>query len=112
MGMTTTFRTVGCHLAAVLGGVIAAASLWIVGAIVLFWTGALGYALNTGAFVALLVGAAASPWIYLRTKRLVPQRVKFVLTFLIALLSVLVYVCVTIAVTQPHTVIFGNALFR
>jgi hypothetical protein len=103
---------VGRHLVAVVGGVVTAVGLWVVCVILLFWTGALSYALNTGFFVAFLLTAAAAPWMYLRTKKLAPQRVKLLLTFLSAMLGVLLCVCVTIAVKQPHTVIFGNALFR
>jgi hypothetical protein len=102
----------GRHLLALIGGVIAAIAISVVCAVLLFWAGALFYALNTSFFLALALTAAASPWVYLRTKRRNPQRIKPVLTFLASMLSVLLYVCIAIAIKNPHTVIFGNTLFR
>jgi hypothetical protein len=102
----------GRHLLAVISGVIAAIALSVVCAILLFWAGALFYALNTSFFLALALSAAAGPWAYLRTKRLNPQHIKPLLTFLASMLSVLLYLCITIAIKNPHTVIFGTTLFR
>src|ERR1700744_6470992 len=103
---------VGRYLVAMVSGIIAAIALSVVCAILLFWAGALFYALNTSFFLAFALSAPASPWIYLRTKTRNPQRIKPLLTFLAAMLSVLLYLCITIAIKNPHTVIFGTTLFR
>src|ERR1700759_2496286 len=103
---------VGRYLVAMVSGVVAAIALSVVCAILLFWAGALFYALNTSFFLALLLTAAASPWIYLRTKARNPQRIKPLLTFLASMVSVLLCLCIAIAIKNPHTVIFGTTLFR
>jgi ABC-type Na+ efflux pump permease subunit len=102
----------GRHVVAAISGVIAAIALSVVCAILLFWVGALYYALNTSFFVALALTIAASPWAYLRTKRRYPQHIKPLLTFIASMLIVLLYLCIAIAIKNPHTVIFGNTLFR
>lgn len=102
----------GRHLLAMVSGVLVAIALSVVCAILLFWGGASFYALNTSFFLALALSAVASPWAYLRTRTRNPQRIKPLLTFLASMLSVLLYLCITIAVKNPHTVLFGTTLFR
>jgi len=93
-------------LAAAVLGVLAGIALWVVSVFALFALGFSFYAVNTALPVALLAAALMAVILYRRSRIRSPQTLRLILAFFIGASAVLLYGCIAVVLTAPHTIVF------
>lgn len=88
-------------------GVGAALGIWALSAVLLFVVGLSFYAPTTGLFLALAVALVAAPVAYLRVRRRRPHALPHLAYFLAGAVAFLLYGCIAVAITSPHTIFPG-----